>query len=103
ANFTDAALHRVRIKVKHARYAAELAEGTVGKAAARFIRRSKILQDLLGDHQDGVIIEARLRGLLSQAQSSLVVLTLGRLVERQHASRRAIRQKWKAEWKQLRR
>jgi len=101
ANFTDAALHRLRIKVKHARYAAELAEEAVGKPAARFIRRSKILQDLLGEHQDGVIIEARLRGLLSQAQTPIVVLTLGRLVERQHASRRAIRQKWKAEWNQL--
>lgn len=98
---TDGALHGVRIKVKRARYAAELAEGMVGKAAGMFIRRSKIMQDLLGDHQDGVMMESRLRRLLSQVQTPMAALTLGRLIERRCAARRAVREIWKDEWKNL--
>jgi len=102
-NPNDVALHQVRIKTKRARYAAELAEVTVGKPAARFIRQSKVLQDLLGQHQDGIVIEDRLRKLLTHSPGTLAALTVGRLVERQYACRRAARAVLKNEWKKLER
>ena len=61
---TDAELHGIRIKAKRARYAAELAETVVGKAATRFIRRAKAFQELLGVHQDAVVGEQRIQGAL---------------------------------------
>ena len=53
----DADLHAARIAVKRARYAAELAERSVGRAAAAVIRDAKLLQDVLGDHQDAHVAE----------------------------------------------
>jgi CHAD domain-containing protein len=47
-SLSDARLHRIRIMGKRARYAAELAEATIGKPATRYIRRLLRLQDLLG-------------------------------------------------------
>ena len=41
-------IHEIRIKTKLARYAAELAEQSAGKSAARFIEEAQRLQDLLG-------------------------------------------------------
>lgn len=57
-----AALHEVRKAAKRARYAAEPAEG---RGAARFVRRMKAVQSLLGDHQDAVVACGTLRGLAS--------------------------------------
>ena len=44
----DAELHATRIAVKRARYAAELAERSMGKPAVAVIRDLKLLQDVLG-------------------------------------------------------
>ena len=56
-------LHRVRIRVKRARYAAELAAPAVGKKARRAARRLAKVQDVLGEHNDARTAEARLRTL----------------------------------------
>jgi CHAD domain-containing protein len=58
---SDEDLHAIRIKVKHARYAAELAQPIAGHRAERFIERAKALQDVLGEHQDAVIAESYAR------------------------------------------
>ena len=47
---SDEELHRVRIEVKRARYAGELAEPALGKAGGRFVRAAKDVQDVIGDH-----------------------------------------------------
>ena len=74
-------LHRVRIRAKRARYAAEVAEPLVGKPARRFVSRAKKFQDVAGEHQDAVVAEQTLRGLVrSEPQLTFVA---GRLVERQ--------------------
>ena len=54
---TDDELHAVRIETKRARYAAELAEPVLGKAGARFLRRAKVVQDVIGEHQDAFVAE----------------------------------------------
>src|SRR5262249_43941012 len=58
---TDADFHAIRIKAKRARYSAELVVPEVGRPVERFIDRVKDLQDLLGDNQDAVVAETRLR------------------------------------------
>jgi CHAD domain-containing protein len=98
---TDQAIHRIRIKAKRARYAAELAEVTVGKPATRFIERSKDFQDLVGRHQDAIVIEERLRKRLGQTHGTIAAFTLGRLVERQRGYRQAVREVLAKEMKNL--
>jgi CHAD domain-containing protein len=80
---SDAELHRVRVLGKRARYAAELAEAAVGKRASRFVGRAKKLQDVLGEHQDAVVADERLRALLRTRRDPQVPFIVGRLVERQ--------------------
>ncbi len=97
----DTVLHQIRIKGKRARYAAELAETSVGKPAGRFLRRAKEFQDLLGEHHDAVVTEQRLRKLLSQAHGRLAAFSLGRLIERQSERRRRVRVQLPKAWRRL--
>lgn len=80
---SDAELHRVRVRGKRARYAAELAEAAVGKRASRFVGRARKLQDVLGEHQDAVVADERLRELLRTRRDPELAFIAGRLVERQ--------------------
>ncbi len=60
----DDELHKARKAGKRARYAAELARPVLGKKKAkRAIKRYEDLQDILGDHQDGVVAAELLRRL----------------------------------------
>jgi len=97
----DTVLHQIRIKVKRTRYAAELAEPSVGSPATRFIRQTMMLQDLLGEHQDAVVSEQRLRRLLGQVSGSVAALSLGRLIERQCERRRRVRAALPKAWAKL--
>jgi CHAD domain-containing protein len=80
---SDAELHGVRIRGKRARYAGELAEASVGKKASRFVARAKKVQDMLGEHQDAVVADERLRELVLSRRNPQLALVAGRLVERQ--------------------
>src|SRR5215470_3773721 len=93
---SDRELHDVRIKVKHARYAAELAEEEVGNAAARFADKAKKLQDVLGEHQDAVVAEARIRVYLRGVRGATSLRN--RLVERQRERRRKARKVFWKKW-----
>jgi len=98
ARASDQRLHRFRLKGKRARYSAELAEATIGKAATRYIRQLQRFQDLLGDYHDAVVAEQRLRKWAAQASSSLAVFAFGRLIERQSERRRADRARLSKVW-----
>jgi CHAD domain-containing protein len=100
---SDEALHRVRIKGKRARYAAELAEPVVGKRAKQFIRSAKSFQDVVGEHQDAVVAEERLRSLALELGSYAAVLAVGRVIERQRARRREARAAFPKAWAELER
>jgi CHAD domain-containing protein len=97
----DTVLHQIRIKGKRARYAAELAQPSVGKPAARFLRHAKEFQDLLGEHHDALVTEQRLRKLLRQAHGRLAAFSLGRLIERQSERKRRVREELPKSWKKL--
>jgi CHAD domain-containing protein len=93
ADAPDEELHAVRIKVKRARYAAEL-EGD-----GPYVQAAKQLQDLLGEHQDAVVAVAELRRLATRMPDT--ALAAGRLVEREQQRALLGRGEWRAAWKQL--
>jgi CHAD domain-containing protein len=94
---SDEDLHKVRIRVKRARYAAEAAGGS-----KRYVSRAKALQDILGEHQDAVVAEARIRDLVERLHGTgRTALAAGRLIERQRSRRLEERQAWKKAWKRL--
>ena len=97
---SDSALHRTRIRAKRARYAAELALPVTGKPAERFVQASKRFQDIVGEHQDAIVAEERIR---AYAESADAAFGAGRLVERQRARRARARAAMPKAWKRLRR
>jgi CHAD domain-containing protein len=99
----DAELHRVRIRVKRARYAAELAEPMAGKPAQRFIKRAKKLQDALGEHQDAAVAEQRVRRLLRAVRRPLADAVSRHLVDKQRARRQEARADFLDAWPGLER
>jgi CHAD domain-containing protein len=95
----DESLHRVRIRAKRARYAAEALGGE-----ERFVARAKRLQDVLGEHQDAAVAEERIRELLAQVRGTgRTALVAGRLIERQRHRRETARAAWPKAWKRLQR
>jgi CHAD domain-containing protein len=92
---TDAALHKIRIKAKRARYAAELARSSVGKPAGRFIKSARAIQDLLGIHQDALQAERHIRQFLKYSTSVRAGFVAGRMAERQRHRRQGVRRDMK--------
>ncbi|HET8873140.1 MAG TPA: CHAD domain-containing protein [Gaiellaceae bacterium] len=96
---TDEELHRLRIRAKRARYAGE----AVG-AKKEFVDRAKDLQDVLGEHQDAVVAEERIRDLLARVRGTgRTALVAGRLIERQRLRRANARRAWPKAWNRLER
>ena len=73
---TDEELHKLRIRGKRARYAAELLPDG-GKRVKRYLDALKALQDTLGEHQDAVVAEQQVRAHADAAAA----LAAGRLIE----------------------
>jgi CHAD domain-containing protein len=90
----DASLHELRKRGKRARYAAELAGDDV------VVRRAKQLQDVLGDHQDAVVAEERLRAL-AVAAPPMQALVAGRLIAGERSRRDEARTRWQPVLKKL--
>ena len=61
------------------------------------VERAKRLQDVVGEHQDAVVAEERLRALSEPATALLV----GRLIERQRARRHSARAEVPKAWRKL--
>ena len=73
----DTEIHRLRMKTKRVRYAAELAETCMGKAATRFIAQAKVFQDVLGVHHDAVVADKHIREFSDSPQVSALHLWQG--------------------------
>lgn len=96
-------LHTVRLKVKRARYAAELAQEMVGRRAERFAKKAKKVQDILGEHQDAVVAEERLSALLLNGGQPRQAAVAQWLAERQRARRQTARAAFTEQWPKLKR
>jgi CHAD domain-containing protein len=90
---SNAEFHRLRVRGKRARYAGELAAPAVGKPAYRFVARAKEVQDVLGEHQDAVVAEDRLRELIRVKSDPGIAFVAGRLIERQRLRTSAARRR----------
>lgn len=98
---SDEALHRVRIRAKRCRYAAEVAAIAVGKPARKLAQAVAELQEVLGEHHDVVVAEAWLRDAAVEA-SSEEALVAGQLLAVQRADADAARRAWPAAWEAAR-
>ncbi len=107
-------LHKVRIRGKRLRYAAEFFEVAYGKPARRLVKCLISLQDLLGDMQDGVVSGQRIHQAVQTeagAWPAETSVALGRVVQRDVQRAQQIREEFprlysavKDEaWKRLRR
>lgn len=66
----DVALHEARKAAKRARYSAEAVRPVLGKPAKKHKARMKHLQQLLGEHQDGVLARQALERAAAQARAA---------------------------------
>jgi len=96
----DAALHKLRIRVKRVRYVVELSERS---GAGRVVGAAKALQDLLGAYQDTVVAEQILRERAQRSSSPSIAFVAGRLAEQQRRRRRRLRKRLPRALKHLRR
>ena len=97
----DDALHASRIAVKRARYAADLAAHELGKPGARFVAVAKQLQDILGDHQDAVVAQERIRDWAASVSEPAAELAAGRLVQLERDRMAEAREAWPSTWLRL--
>ncbi len=98
---SNADLHRVRIRTKRARYAAELTEAFDGKPVTRFIKAAQRFQDFLGTHQDALLAERYLQDFLKYEAGQRAAFMAGMLVERAVQRREEVRKEFWSEWKRL--
>jgi CHAD domain-containing protein len=92
----DDVLHALRKRGKRVRYVHELS------GAEALVKRAKAFQDVLGEHQDSVVAEERLRALSNEAPADQA-LAAGLLIERERARRTKARASWRMVWQQLER
>lgn len=94
-------LHEVRIKVKRVRYAAELVEAASGSRGARFLDQAKTVQDILGEHQDAVVLEEYLHEVIGSREAKHALEQ--QLLKRQRKRRKKTRGAFFEEWPRLER
>ena len=101
---TADALHEIRIRAKRVRYASEAvapALGARGDKAKVFAKAAARLQDVLGEHQDAIVAQARIQQIVGDKPRGSFALAGGRLVERQAKSAAEARTAWRKAWKRL--
>jgi CHAD domain-containing protein len=96
---SDDELHALRIRVKRARYAAELAALTEGEELTRLAEALTEVQDLIGAHQDAVVAVTRVRALASGE----ALLAAGRIIEQERGRRASARLELPHAWMRLER
>jgi CHAD domain-containing protein len=96
---SDDELHALRIAIKRARYAAELANHELGRKGSVFVQAAKDAQDVLGEHQDACVAEERIRAWAEGAAGG--ALAAGRLVQLERDRRAAMRAAWPTTWRAL--
>jgi CHAD domain-containing protein len=98
---SDQRLHRIRIKSKQLRYAAEAAAPVIGKPAQRTAKAAEKLQTLLGEHHDAVTAESWLRRQAQHGISPAGAFEAGRMAAEQHRLQHKLRRRWRRTWKPL--
>lgn len=100
----DAELHEIRKRAKRARYAAELGTGVFGSPSERFAKRLAEVQDVLGELQDTVVAEERLRSI-ARSDARLAgepAFVAGVMAGLERDARDRARARWPRSWKSAR-
>lgn len=97
----DEDLHRVRRLAKKSRYTADLVKAGGGRKVAQFLADIKQVQEVLGDFQDSVVAEERIRAFLPEAKSTQEAFVLGRMVELQAAKKRRVGIEFPPAWRRV--
>jgi CHAD domain-containing protein len=97
---SDRELHRIRIRSKQLRYAAEAATPVMGPTARRIARRAEKLQTTLGHHHDAVTIEEWLRKE-APLGSMMASFAAGRLATDELRRQHEVREQWRPEWQRI--
>ncbi len=98
---TDEQLHRVRIRTKRVRYAAEAVAPLFGRQARDLAEAAAALQDVLGEHNDAVNAERWLRQSVQGARSPQATFVAGELAGLERWAADQARASWTAAWKRL--
>ncbi|MGH3111440.1 MAG: CHAD domain-containing protein, partial [Gaiellaceae bacterium] len=94
----DEKLHAARILVKRTRYSAELGATELGRRGEKVVAAAKRLQDVLGEHQDAAVAEAKVlewANSVGDAEAATVLL------RRERDRRAQARVDWPKRWKTL--
>ncbi len=97
----DPDLHRIRIRAKRVRYAAEAVAPMVGKKAVRFAGAAAALQDTLGNLQDAAVAHSWLSRAAQHHPA--VAFTAGQLAGLELTRADVARTNWQGEWQKLNR
>ncbi len=97
----DEDLHRVRIRVKRCRYAAEAVAPALGKRATAFAAAAAALQDVLGEHNDAIAAETWLGEWASRRRSVSEAFVAGELAGLERARGQRTRRRWRKTWAKL--
>jgi CHAD domain-containing protein len=98
---TDEQLHRVRIRTKRVRYAAEAVSPLFGKQARELADAAAALQDVLGEHNDAVNAARWLRQSVQGARSPQASFVAGELAGLERWAADEARASWPKTWKRL--
>ena len=91
--------HSVRIRAKRARYAVESVAKLIGGSAAALGESLTEVQELLGEHQDAAVAAGTWLAIArSDVDDHTLAVTAGRLVERERAAVRRVRERFPAAW-----
>ncbi|MBT2206668.1 CYTH and CHAD domain-containing protein [Actinomadura sp. NEAU-AAG7] len=96
----DVARHDTRKAAKRARYAAEVAVPVLGVAARRVVKDAKRIQEVLGEHQDGVIAMQHLEEAARRARAVADAFALGVLYGAERCDAEAARDRLAVTWSQ---
>lgn len=97
---SGAELHRVRIRAKHTRYAAEAVVPVFGRPARRFAKGVRRVQQVLGDHQDAVVTDAWLREV-AETLPREVAFAAGTLAAREGELACEALARWPTVWREI--
>ncbi len=98
--------HKVRVRAKRARYAAEavapVLSGDAGRDAKRFAKRAADVQDVLGELQDTVVSRESIEPVaVARPSDGPFNLAAGRMLEREANTAERARSEFPAVWKKL--
>lgn len=96
---SDAALHRVRLRAKHARYAAESLRALDPSASDEFVAALTAVQEALGQNQDAAVARAWLLAAAQECGAAQVAFVAGELAALEAGAADGHRADWHDAWR----